>query len=79
MSNLDRWVMVYLNGRQWTSPTRIGQSYGDSVFGELMPRPCGYHSAWASPRCKRLVSSGMLERNNVGHYRAIQQPPMEQT
>jgi DNA-binding IclR family transcriptional regulator len=43
---------------EWLSPTFVGNQ-----------RATGLHSAWASPRCKALVASGYLERNERGHYR----------
>lgn len=52
-------VLRYLRGRDWTSPSQIGQD----VWG------WGYHSASASPVCRRLVARGLLERNTRGHYR----------
>lgn len=51
-------VLLYLQGRDWTSPTEIGRQ----VWGQ------GHHSSSASPVCKRLTKAGKLERNERGHY-----------
>ena len=50
-----------LKGRDWTSPTWIGQHAGGQSYYSA--------SAWASPKCKRLVKAGVLERNERGQYR----------
>jgi hypothetical protein len=50
-----------LKGRDWTSPTWIGQHAGKQGYCSA--------SAWASPKCKKLVKSGYLERNERGQYR----------
>lgn len=54
-----RQILNFLSGRDWTSPTEIG----NRVWGP------GHHSAAASPVCKRLVCYGLLDRNSSGHYR----------
>jgi len=59
----EQIVLRYLKSRGWTSPTQIG-------FDLKGP---GYHSAWASPICKKLVAKGILERNNKGWYRIAPQ------
>ena len=64
----QEFILRYLNGKGWTSPTQIGYAYGDTLH------PSGfhnYHSAWASPKCRKLVKMGWLERNENGHYRRI--------
>lgn len=62
MSEKQQWILAFLDGKGWTSPTDIGlaRSYGQR-------RSLG--SAWASPECQALVASGHLERNDAGHYR----------
>jgi hypothetical protein len=54
-------ILSFLRGREWTGPTDIARAVG----------PPGSHSAWASPRCIRLVRKGLLERGGprAGHYR----------
>lgn len=44
----------------WTKPTQIGRAFGK-----------GYDksSAWASPKCKKLVELGLLQRHENGWYR----------
>ena len=59
LTSRQKQVLDYLKGRDWTSPTEIGQAVW---------RP-PHHSAAASPVCKRLVELGYLERNSRGHYR----------
>ena len=63
------WILNYLDWRGWTSPTQIGKAYGDSKHGNNSFH--GYHSSWASPKCKKLVAEGLVERNDNGHYRKI--------
>ena len=64
----DEFILEYLKGKDFTSPTNIGEAYGAFKHGYFHDR-IGYHSAWASPRCKKLVEKGLLERNEFGHYR----------
>ena len=52
-------IMRFLQGKDWTSPTDIGNGLNR------------YHSAWASPKCLALVKLGALERNEKGHYRIV--------
>ena len=54
-------VCAYLASRDYVSPTEIGR-------GVMGP---GYHSSWASPICKKLVSLGFLERSVKGAYRLL--------
>ena len=60
------FILSYLRGRSWTSPTEIGNAYGKSIKAHDPER---YHSSWASPKCKRLVQEGLVERSSRGHYR----------
>jgi hypothetical protein len=64
----DEFIISFLEGRDFTSPTDIGQAYGRYKHGEFHMKTC-YHSAWASPRCKRMVGKGLLVRNKLGHYK----------
>ena len=64
----DKFIIEYLEGRDYTSPTDIGKAYGEFKHG-VFHHVAGYHSGWASPRCKRLVRDGVLQRNKLGHYR----------
>lgn len=69
MTKTQEWIVHYLQGRGWCSPTQIGRAYGDSKHGNDSFHH--YHSAWASPKCKKLVELGYLERNDKGHYRLL--------
>lgn len=59
LTERQKQVVKFLEGKGWTAPTVIGRS----VWGD------GHHSASASPVCKRLVLLGVLQRNDDGHYR----------
>lgn len=63
----DQWIVTFLEGKDWTSPTSIGKAYGTENNKEDL------HSSWASPKCKKLVSFGLLERSKNGHYRLVNQ------
>lgn len=67
MNKTQKWIIEYLHGKGFTSPTQIGRAYGDSIHGNNSFH--SYHSSWASPKCKALVDKGNLERNDKGHYR----------
>lgn len=58
ISKNEARVLEYLRGKDYVSPTEIGQNIG---FGK--------QSSWASPICKRLVNKGLLQRNDTGWYR----------
>lgn len=60
----EEWVIGYLKGKDYVSPTIIGCAYA-ATFG--FSRTC--HSRWASPICLRLVKKGLLLRNEKGHYK----------
>lgn len=64
----DDFILEFLKGRDFTSPSDIGEAYGRYKHGDFHHK-AGYHSAWASPRCKRMVRHGQLLRNDRGHYR----------
>ena len=64
----DEFILEFLKGKDFTSPTDIGERYGEYKHGLFHWKSC-YHSAWASPRCRKLVEKGLLERNKLGHYR----------
>lgn len=61
------WIVTFLKGKGWVSPTEIGQRYG-----QAFNRP-NLHSSWASPKCKKLAEIGLLERcelkGRIGYYR----------
>jgi len=59
------FIIQYLKGKDWTSPTEIGKAYGRSINST----GCDMHSAWASPRCKQLVEKELLIRNKNGWYK----------
>jgi len=58
------FIINYLKGKDFTSPSEIGRAFGRGKEGI-------YHSSWASPKCKKLVEMGLLERNEKGHYRIV--------
>lgn len=58
MTAEQRWILAFLKGKDWTSPTEIGREYGRLTGSPYM------HSAWASPKCLKMVEAGLLERNN---------------
>jgi len=64
MTDTQQFIISYLlkvrenEGDRFVSPTEIGGKYRR-----------GYHSSWASPRCKKLVEMDYLERNHRGWYR----------
>lgn len=60
------FILGYLEGKDFTSPTEIGKAYGWQTYGD---HGRGYHSSWASPHCLALVKQGKLERNPKGWYR----------
>lgn len=61
----QKFIVGYLRCRPWwTPPTEIGRAYGQSVN-----HPHKLDSRWASPKCKRLVELGFLERDRLGWYR----------
>lgn len=55
-----KFIINYLEGRQWTSPTQIGEAAGKAY---------DQASGWASPKCRKLVAAGKLERSDKGSYR----------
>lgn len=69
LTKTESWIINYLSGRGTCSPTQIGTAYGDHLHGNNSFH-C-YHSAWASPRCKKLVEKGLVERSDKGHYRLM--------
>ena len=67
MTNLTKeqlWIYTFLKNRDWTSPTEIGRAWSSR-----------HHSSWASPKCKKLVEYGLLERNEQGWYRIRKEKP----
>jgi hypothetical protein len=56
-------IISYLNGKDFVSPTEIGNQVGGDLTGHFQ------HSAWASPKCLKLVSMGLLRRNKKGWYK----------
>ena len=50
----------------FVSPTEIGNLVGGINRNGIMR-----HSSWASPICKQLVSLGLAERNDYGHYSSV--------
>jgi len=62
-----QFIIEYLTDKDpgnWTPPSEIGQAYGRYVGST----GSGMHSAWASPKCKKLVEVGVLLRNAHGWY-----------
>jgi len=68
MTKTKEWIVEYLKGKDYTSPTEIGRVYGNTLKGNPYHN---YHSAWASPKCKQLVADGKLIRNSKGHYKLL--------
>jgi len=66
MTKAKLWIIKYLYGRGYVSPTQIGHAYGDHLYGNNSFHT--FHSAWASPKCLALVKDGLLDRNEKGHY-----------
>ena len=67
LTNNEQGVLEYLRGKEWVSPTQIGHEVGgriESHYGSRLR-----HSSWASPICLRLTNTGLLQRNDKGHYR----------
>lgn len=58
MTKTKQFILSYLKGKEFTSPTEIGSAYCQ-----------GLHSAWASPKCLSLTKEGYLERNDKGWYK----------
>lgn len=67
LNTTDQWILRFLFGKDWTSPTSIGKAYGAENNKKDL------HSAWASPKCKKLVGFGLLERSENGYYRLVKQ------
>lgn len=64
LTECEKWVVDYLKGKDYTSPSRIGIDHARTFgFSDT------HHSSWASPVCKRLVEKGVLIRNPKGHYK----------
>ena len=63
ISEQQACILEYLeqHAGEWLSPTEIGRFVGGG----------GRHSSWASPKCKKLVSLGMVERSDKGWYRFV--------
>lgn len=59
-------ILRYLRGKNWTSPTQIGMDLHRQ------------HSAWASPKCLKLVAAGKLRRSKRGWYK-LPEPPKDDT
>ena len=57
-------ILNYLRHfEEFIKPTELGEE----IFG----KPYSSASSFASPICQRLVEKGLVERNTMGHYRAI--------
>lgn len=67
----EKWIIEYLTGRDWTSPSDIGWAHGDHLLEQGKCVGTGHHSSWASPKCLKLVKAGLLERNKRGRYRLV--------
>jgi hypothetical protein len=65
------FIINYLDGKDFTSPSDIGAAYGEFKHG-LHHCKTGYHSALASPKCLKLVKQGILKRDHRGWYRLEQ-------
>jgi len=62
MSEHQKFILDYLSkvtwSNGWVSPSSIGRKWKE-----------GCHSSWASPKCKKLVTLGFVERDKGGWYR----------
>jgi hypothetical protein len=67
MTKSNKFILEYLKGKDYTSPSEIGRAYGKFIKTSSL----SYHSAWASPKCLKLVSDGKLLRNNRGWYKLV--------
>ena len=57
-------ILQFLESHEgYHSPTEIGGIVGGRTSSGILR-----HSAWASPKCKRLVKKGYITRNLNGHY-----------
>ncbi len=65
LTESEQWIVDFLKAKDWTSPTEIGNARGKIDRKDL-------HSSWASPKCKKLVDKGILERSENGRYRLKQ-------
>lgn len=54
-------ILDYLSGREWISPTELGEKVGLKQYNSS--------SSWASPKCLALVKSGHVTRNRRGQYK----------
>jgi hypothetical protein len=68
LNNNDLWVINFLNGKDFVSPTRIGSAYGYFIDKKNI------HSSWASPICKKLESMGFLVANAERRYKLKTMP-----
>ncbi len=64
---IDEGNSNYANGttKEYVSPTEVGKAYGE-YNGKKR-----YHSSSSSPTLLKLVSLGLAERNEKGHYKSI--------
>jgi hypothetical protein len=69
MTKSEEWILMYLDKRGFCSPTQIGRAYGDHLHGNNSFH--SYHSAWASPKCKKLVEKGLVEKNDKAQYAKV--------
>ena len=65
LTERQKFVLSFLDGKGFVSPSKIGSAYGATIG-----KP-HFHSAFASPICKKLVELGLLERSDNGHYCTI--------
>lgn len=60
----QKWIIDYLRGKDYVSPSVIGLAHAET-FGYSHT----HHSSWASPICLKLAKTGILLRNEKGHYK----------
>ena len=65
LTSTQYWILDYLEGKEYTSPSEIGRAYGKFINTKSL----SYHSAWASPRCLALNLKGLLLRSDRGWYK----------
>ena len=63
MTSKQLEILNYLKGKDWTGPTQIGLAFNKKYTSA---------PAWAIPICMILVRDGLLERNQKGQYRIVE-------
>lgn len=64
----QKFILNYLKDKEWVGPTQLGLVYGKTYTSA---------SAWATPKCKSLVSQGLLEKSLRGLYQIMKSQPID--